>query len=481
MLRRIKEQEGGYALVTAMLVLAVLTILMAVTLSAGSAVDNMAKRGTNWTRVLGVAESGLDDAVTRLNFDRATVDTGKCPDDSPQPCELEWGEYETTWNSDLAAKTVTVTATGYYPFKGATGAVSRKVQAVYQPDPSFKYALFSASTLDLKNNSEIWGSVYGTDSIVFDNGTKLCGSALSGGTITGGGGTAATVKTGTIAGQSCIAAGNDAMLWADGSIEAVVAVAGDVHSAGTPGCANIVDTNPIAGSAWSCGATIASTTVGTEYTNWAQAAPPAEEMPSFTFSAANYTGEVCYPASCLMSAGSAAQVPAFNAATGFGDVHEGTYVVWIGPEGTNCLGTDAGTTALQLPNLTVTGDLTIITNGRIDLDNQNSITYTGAGSGAVLALISLCGDSSAAICDQNGGSQCSISAKNGLNVDTDLATLFYTTGPMSMKNNAGSGGAIYSGTLQVKNNISAFYNPAIARIIGFNEGYVRQSWQELPV
>jgi hypothetical protein len=474
-LARARQEEQGYALITAMLILSVLSILMALTLANGISVNNMSERGNRWTRVLGTAESGVDVGVATLGANRSATST--CPIGGTSPCASSFGQYEVSW--EVGRSAIEITSIGYYPSKGASDAVSRTLRVVYKPEPLFKYALFGLSSLDLKNNSVIHGDVYGgAGGINFNNNTKLCGNATTPGAVTGGGGGAELLTSD----GTCT---SHADIWAGGDVTFDGPVGGDVTSSGQVAtCAGrLVTGQTIAGKATSCGATIQSTASGGQFPNKSTVPPSTEAIPTYAFTAANYPGIHCYPAAgaCDQAAMGAAAVTEFNAATGTGNVHSGTYAVWQTVSG-SCL--SSATPGILLPDLTVNGDLTIVTNTRIEFSNQGDITYSGpAGGSALVTIISLCNPSPGAICSVEG-SGCSISGKNGVQVidgSGSLAALLYTPGPIYFKNNFVDGGATYGGTLNVKNNGNAFYDPMVLRTpIGFGgEGYVRDSWQEL--
>ena len=66
MLNRLKRGEDGFALVTAVALMAIMTMLLVVVLEAGNNAFSVAERNSRFTRTLGIAEAGLDAAVTQL-------------------------------------------------------------------------------------------------------------------------------------------------------------------------------------------------------------------------------------------------------------------------------------------------------------------------------------------------------------------------------------------------------------------------------
>ena len=65
--RRLRKEEDGYALVISVILLFVMMMLLVVGLDAGNSALNQSQRGIEWTRTLTVAESGINDALSRLS------------------------------------------------------------------------------------------------------------------------------------------------------------------------------------------------------------------------------------------------------------------------------------------------------------------------------------------------------------------------------------------------------------------------------
>jgi hypothetical protein len=56
---------------------------------------------------------------------------------------------------------------------------AREVQATYEPVPSFRYALFSQTALDIKNGATITGDIYSDGQVTVGQNATICGSVLS--------------------------------------------------------------------------------------------------------------------------------------------------------------------------------------------------------------------------------------------------------------------------------------------------------------
>ena len=82
-IRRLHRDERGYALVIAMLLMAIMMVSLVVALNAGNAALRESDFGVKWARTLAVAESGVDDAITTLIQDRSAA--SDCDDRRRRP------------------------------------------------------------------------------------------------------------------------------------------------------------------------------------------------------------------------------------------------------------------------------------------------------------------------------------------------------------------------------------------------------------
>jgi hypothetical protein len=87
----------------------------------------------------------------------------------------------------------------------------------------------------------------------------------------------------------------------------------------------------------------------------------------------------------------------------------------------------------------------------------------------------------------NGG-DCSIYGKNSIIVDEGdpndpddgIAMLCYTPGKMAFKNQANAAdGALYAGSMDIKNGFSITYNARVDSISGFGSALTQKLWVEL--
>ena len=502
LMMRARREESGFALITAVLILAVLTMLMTLVIANGTSVNNIAERGNRWTRVLGAAESGIDAAVAALSTDHVN----HCVIGSPDTCTTSFGQYQVSWST--SGITTTVDSVGYYPSKTAANAVSRHVRVQFQPPQTFVYAMYSSTTLNLggSSNTNVVGDMFAVGTITTDNLVQVCGSLTSsGGGVTMGNNAAvrkSLTYTDPFTGTTRVCTGATGNVWTAGDISLGLGglVEGYAKASGTSPCAFSITGGAVQGDATTCGPTITSTvSPGTKYTNANTSSPPnpypiSPYLPRFTFDAANYPGLVCLPSSgdCGPMNTSATAVTSFNAAHPGGgeNLQQGNYAVW--QTGTDCHNT-AAAPPLDLGNLAgstgLTGDLTIVTNWRIDFGNTSFVK--AATDRANVTIISTCPmptPSSGFVCTDLDQSGCSIFGKNKVTFDPKtadpndgLAALLYTPGWVSFKNTGNQGdGALYAGAIDAKNGFSVTYNDRISRVLGFGaEGLVPTLWQEI--
>ena len=483
MLTRLNRQEDGFALVTAVAVLAIMSILLVVVLTAGNSAFDISERNARFTRTLAVAEAGINDVTGTLRGNGAAPNL--CAIGTTNTCSASGGgEYQVSW-SRTPEGTVTVTSIGYYPSL-AKAQITRKIEAVYEPVPSFKYALYSDTSIAIKNNQVVIGDVFANGAIHLGTGAIVCGSltsATGGVEILSG---ARIVKTYVDAGTGKNCFGRSGNVWASGTIKMspTSVIEGDATAsppAGTLFCPLVPDTTyailsgTVQGNATACGRiTAASPNPLSPYTLTDPPAPTS--LPSFTFDANNYTSMNCIPFSnpCNSNNTSNIAYQQFNALSRVN--MQGVYAVWQ----TN----PSQATVLDLSELSVGGDLTIISNAPIYFGNTTAITSLGP---AMVTVVSLYEPPPFTTCDTNGG-DCSIYGQNSVlfdsgdpaNPNDGIAAIVYTPGKMAFKNEVnGAEGALYAGSMDIKNGFDITYNSRIERIAGFGEVLERTLWREI--
>jgi Tfp pilus assembly protein PilX len=492
MMARLRRGEEGFALVTAVAILAIMTLLLIVVLTTGNDAFNVSEQNARFTRTLGVAEAGIDNVVTQLGQSR--LSTNPCPltPANNNVCTVAGGEYQVDWSTDQDGN-VTITSVGYYPSK-ATAQVTRKIQAVYQPAPVFNYAIYSNTTVSIKDGQVVYGDIFANQSVSLGSGAVVCGSILSsGGDIVTSTGSAGVYKSYTDnTGRVC--SGKNGRVWADGKIDLGTngLIQGDATASAPVGtaCPNIlysIKANTVLGQATACGI-VSATTPNFPAVSGVRTDPPTlAPMPPFTWDPGNYQSVNCIPYSnpCNSTVTSATAYQQFNALSKAG--MKGVYAVWQTNPSCGQITSlpSSSCTKLDLSNLTLSGDLTIVTNAPIDFGNTGNITTT---TPATLALVSLYVPSPSSACTANNGGDCSIYGKNSIVFDTQdpnnpndgVAGLLYTPGKCAFKNSANSAdGAIYCGSMDIKNGFQITYNSRIAKIIGFGGSLQQVVWKEL--
>ena len=496
MLTRLRRDEEGFALVTAVFILAIMSMLLIVVLEAGNNAFNVAERNSRFTRTLGVAEAGVDDVVTQLGESRLSSTLASCRIGTGTVCAAAGGEYQVNWSTDIQG-TVTVTSIGYYPSK-AGAQISRQIRAVYKPIPSFNYAIFSDTSINIKNGQVVYGNIFANQGITIGTGAVICGSVTSAGgsVITQSG--ASIVKSYTD-GSGRVCSGKTGSVWANGTISlgSTGVIEGDATASAPAGTNCAIQTltyavlgGTVQGKATACGLITATTTNPSAHT-WTAPSPPKASptggiSPPYTFDPSNYTGINCIPISspCDPAQTSATAYQVFNALSKTN--MQGVYAVWqtdphcgdiANPPSAQC-------TKLDLTNLSVGGNLTIVTNAPIYFGNTNPITSTGP---ATVAVVSLYIPGASSTCTVNGG-ECSIYGKNAVVFDAGnandpndaIAALLYTPGKMAFKQQTNAAdGALYAGSMDIANGFGITYNDRISTIVGFGGSLQQVLWQEI--
>jgi hypothetical protein len=400
---------------------------------------------------------------------------------TPAICTGEGGEYQVDWVD--SGGSITITSTGYYPGID-TAEISRTVRVTLEPAPTFRYALFSEDYLEVKNNPVVTGDVYSQVGVLIGNNTTVCGSVVvANGTVTMEENSRVAQN---LASSGC--SGKDGLVWVGGSIHGTngVVIEGDAKASAPTGTScNSSGTDyeitggAVLGDATACGQ-ITSTVTGTSLPGVNTAAPPVIPLPSYTFDPANYPGLNCYPSvpSCDETNTSETAVSTANVAIDALRTNmSGDWAIWQT--------SPTQSTLLDLENLVLAGDTTIVTNAPVDFGNTTSIELAAGVSAADLVVISLYVPTGT--CGTNGG-DCSIYGKNAIEFDRGdlldpndgVAGLLYTTGKMSFKNKGTPGeGALYSGSMDIKNGFDIIYNPRVERVLGFGVSLETVLWEEL--
>jgi len=467
------------AVITAMLVLFVLTMLVATILATGTHSHTSTVRQVHWNQALAVSEAGLNEAVYQLNQNPSW--------DGATGIAVPGGTYDVAITHDsphLGWKTIVASGRS----KTAYGLVSREIKEILAPPSSFKYAMFSSTTLDIggSTNCGVTGDVYSVNDMTLANNCSMVGSVvvykgnLSAGNNVG-------ISRDAWAGGDASGGGN--ILLSNGAVVGGNATAGNAVCPPASGFSDIIG-GSITGNASAAG-NISSLVGGLLIKNKHDPCPTQPErltLPEFDPSVLYQPGMGVHtygsPPAPPYTGGSADAVARFNAgqADDYGlpkapaTAFSGNYAVWQSNA--------SQSTVLTLPgNWTIAGDTMVVTNAPIAFDGDN-LTVASTQPGVIrplLVIVSLYAPPGQEMSCSDQGGDCSIWGKNKVQVTSDVATIFYTTGKMAFKNSDNHGnGALYAGNMDVKNGFQVIYDSRVERIVGFGDtSLVRYSWEEL--
>jgi hypothetical protein len=185
------RDESGFAMITAVLFITIAAGLTTVVLTTGSHSDRSSQRGRNWTVALQTADSGVQRAIAYMQGT-----SGVAP--APFTGTTADGTYNTTVTS-LGRHRYQIDSAGAVG-KGAGLVTARSVRVVLGPPLSFRYALFSLTDVNTKNNNYVQGDIWANGNVTvqqndtvngsanaatgwvfLDNGSTVTGSVTSGG------------------------------------------------------------------------------------------------------------------------------------------------------------------------------------------------------------------------------------------------------------------------------------------------------------
>lgn len=451
------KDEAGIAMITAIMVITIVTGLTAVVLTTGSHADRSSQRGRNWTVALQTADSGIQRAVAYMQSTNGAVPgpfTGATADGTYNTVVTPLGRHRYRIDSTSAVG------------KGAGMVTSRSVSVVMGPPKSFRYALFSLTDVNTKNNNYVQGDIWAngnvtvqqndtvdgsanaaTGWIFLDNGSSVTGSAVSGGYNTSNG-RAIDVSTnanigGTAKAESTAPSCSDDPTHIKYNVNVVGSISGAV-------------------SAW--GSKTGGGSTGPFTSLVCLAAPASQPMPAFTYNPVNYNPPPVEFAS----------PSAFNAwlAAGHQSGLSGTFYIHGG--GAN--------DAVNINGVTIGGDTTIVAEAA-PIDAFGGVGVADANSSdKVLVLASYYTPAPGSACTDTGGNpaDCAVGIKNNFQPQNNTATLIYApNGPVAFKNNAEFDGAVYANDIVLKNNLHVVYDPLVDQIVGFGPVTLQtESWTE---
>jgi hypothetical protein len=354
---------------------------------------------------------------------------------------------------------------------------SRRLRIIMAPPPSFLYALYSESSVETKGNDIIDGDVWANQSVTIEQGNTVTGS-LTAATgfiyLKGGSHVTGNAWSGGFDPSSGEAIHLDGNALIDGTGKASVTAPTDPTTCGGESESNYkvrLDSGAsVKGNVTTWGTKVGAGVIGPPGTliHACTAAPATKEMPSYTYSADNYDNEIEFGTVDTPSA--TAVIDFQNYLSAHANDFSGTYFV-------NQDGVVNQGVRLELKNIIITGDTTIVTNTPIFTDAMTDSTQD-----AIFTLVSTYQPPTGSSCDVNQDtSECSVHLKNNFQTSGNTAVLVYAPyGAVAVKNNQIQFGTIYANNIQIKNNQALTYDSRVERVVGFGPvTYEVESWLEL--
>lgn len=461
-----RGDEGGFAMIIAVVLMAVIASLATLIMTEGAHTSLATGRGRSWTQAIHVAEAGLQDAIIRLQRDRGATS----------------GEFDGSTGEGTFAYTVTPLGRNRYTIEsvgtvagGAGLGAKRKIRVSMAPPANFKYALFSFTSVDTKNKDHIVGDIWANLNVTVDAGDVVEGSV--------------TAAQGFIRLKNGSHVTKD--LWSghfdDQTSEAIHLEPNAVADGGAKASVSASCTDPqnytvrldsgshITGNVVTYGTKTGSGDVGPPgavTNNLCTTGPIPRTMPDFTYAPDNYDS------STLHEFGT----PSASSSTALSD-----FQAYVAAHRTDMRGTftvfQSGAVnqdnRVDLTNIVVTGDLTIITNAPIFSNGASDST-----TDAIVVLNSTYQPPAGSACDLNKDfSECTVHLKNNFQSSGATAMLVYSPyGPVAIKNSEIQFGSIYADNIQIKNNQELTYDARVERVVGFEPVTLEvQTWLEIPV
>jgi hypothetical protein len=432
--------------------------LITLALTTGERSTRAAVRDGNFDIALGVAEAGVHRAIAKLEALNG-VAPAPFSDSTPQ------GSYD-----------VTVSRSGMSWVVHSTGRAgtsttqrARRLRVRLEAPRSFAYALFSTTSIELKNNDAVNGDVWANDSVLARQGAVLDGD------VTAAQSWLHLEGSARVTGNAWAGGFNAAGSWAI-RLQANAEITGwaraSVSSPADPSTCGGEAQNDyqvpletgaiIRGGLTTWGEKTGPGTANSPYVSrTCTESDVPQPIPPFAFNANNYA----------VPTQSFASVAAFQAwLTTNKTALEGVfYVADSAPSQSN---------RVDLSGAVITGDVILVSDAPIF---TNGIT-DAPGAERIFVAVSHYTPPTASACDVNHDtSECAIHVKNGFEPSCVTASLLYATnGPVAVKNNQEMCGAIYGESILVKNNQELTYDDRIARVPGFGaRTFEITLWEEL--
>src|SRR3954447_829983 len=163
---RRRRDEGGFAMIITMLVITVVAVMTLGMLATGLHLQAATARDSRWNRALQVAEAGVDNAIYQLGENPSFAQPGPVAGSVPK------GTFSVSVVKPKRGWLVVTSS-------GTVARVKRRIEVTYGPAASFKFALFSDTGLEVKNNNGTTGDIFANQSIVMKQNSGVKGSVVS--------------------------------------------------------------------------------------------------------------------------------------------------------------------------------------------------------------------------------------------------------------------------------------------------------------
>ena len=415
-LRRIRGDERGIGIVTALLV--VLVVFSAGVMWTGLARHQIDSSASNRDRerAFAAAEAGLHAAMSRLATD--ATDCSDIP-----VTAIGDAEYEVIFDPTIDCTDPTVdlryiVARGYAPSKDAPRPERRQLEQQLRlvPEQGFTFALFSAPQgITAGANMTVIGDVFSSADINLANSSKIFGDLVSLGSVTVNNNSVVDGKVHAVDGATLAASG--------------ATVGGDVWSVES----GISTAGWVKGNAWAAGS-IATTGSGridgvqTPNQPGSVPYPRSQTLPTFDPSTLTYTSTWTSASSWKSTVWAPHTHPS---ATGLAGAYR-------------LSGSSVGSLSLD-SKWNMAGDVTIVSDGPLDLSRD--VTNLTGGD-VTLAFISLSSSDSA------------LSMTNNLSLPQNIKILFFApNGCVSFRNLKHFTGTVYARCLTLDNQFTLTFHP----------------------
>jgi len=479
--RPLLRDDAGNIMVTVVIVAMLIGSLTSLAMTTGQQANTSSARDRNSEQALDVSEAGVHQAISKID---ALSQDGSFVDSFTFTGSTAEGNYDVDVTR-MADEGFIIESTG--DVGGPTLNRERKLKVTFAPPELFPgelLALFSSTSIELKNNDILAGDIWANDSVLIRQGVNHNGSVTAaqswfqmeaqgrvGGNVWSGGFNFTGSKWAMDIGQNSVIEG-----WAKASVTDPETCDGEIFQNYD---VEMAQGASIGKDLTTFGEKNGGSVGGTTSIHTCTAAPAPRPMPVFNFDHDNYPAEGCD--GCP---------PGYRHPEPFTSV--AAFKTYLDSQGGNLHGVfevnDPAPSQADSPvphriNLTgahITGDVTIVTNAPVF---TNSIDDDAVTDSANFVVVSHYEPPTSTGCDVNhDDSECAVHLKNNFDPDCRIAVLVYSDkGPSAIKNNDDMCGSVVSEGILIKNNQELNVDPRVQRIVGFGPvTWEIARWEEVP-